>query len=344
MRPSDVRPTGEARPDAVDRAVERFLRRRSEHWADGDHAALVARLQEEPAEAQVLRRVERAWQAVGNYADSPELMVLREQALTRARRANARRWLAPAGPMRRRWAVASLVAIVLLGVVWQLSPYGMLRGVYRTDIGEQRIVELDDRSTVALDARTRLRVRYSADARSVEITQGQAQFSVAKDPSRPFKVIAGDHTIVALGTVFTVEYVDREVQVAMLEGRVAVFAPPARERSRSAAMPIELAVGEALRVRQDGRTSVTPHADLAAATAWRKGQVIFHDEPLAEAVRRLNRYSRVQIEVTDPALAQLSISGLFETGDTRAFADALQSYLPVTADYSDPDVIELRMK
>jgi transmembrane sensor len=348
MTSSDVRSAGTPPPpDPVDQAVDLFLRHQRGESTQADKAALDATLQD-PARARTLQRVERAWQAVGDYADSPELMVLREQALARARRSSVQRWLLPASAARKRWLAAASVtaAVLFLGLLtWQLSPYGFRPGVHKTAIGEQKLLELEDRSTIALDARTQLRVRYTTDARIIEITQGQAQFSVARDPARPFKVIAGNHTIVALGTVFTVEYVDDEVQVAMLEGRVAVLAPAsARQTAGEAPAPIELTVGEALRVREDGHTDITHNADLQAATAWRQGQVIFHDEPLADAVRRMNRYSRVQVTVRDPELARLRISGLFDAGDTRAFADALQSYLPLAATYPTHEAIELHSR
>jgi len=144
--------------------------------------------------------------------------------------------------------------------------------------GEQRVVELSDHSHIALDARTRLRVRFSADARVVQLLEGQAQFSVAKDPARPFKVEAGSKTIVAVGTVFDVEYVDSQVHVAMVEGKVAVLshdpsgsAIALEPNSMSSdATPIELNAGEALAVRADGASTVLPKADIEAATAWRE--------------------------------------------------------------------------
>jgi transmembrane sensor len=245
--------------------------------------------------------------------------------------------------------------------VWQLSPYGYQAGVYQTGIGEQRAIELVDHSRIALDSDTRIRATMTADARTVEITHGQAQFYVVHDPARPFKVKAGDHTIVDVGTVFTVDYVDQTVQVALIEGKVTVLTTNAANArgaaetpdmritaaARSAGSPpqaIELSAGDELRLAQNGKATVTHKADIDAATAWREGKVIFHSEPLAEAVRRLNRYSKVQLKIDGDELANLSVSGVFESGDSRAFADAVQAYLPVTVDYSQSDVIKLQMK
>lgn len=322
-------------------AAEEFLCRRSSFAG----ATLPREVSDDPIIEDARGRVERAWRAVGDHASSPEMMSLREQALARARQAHARRWFVPANISRRVSVAASLAAVAIVsGIAWFVSPYGPMADSYRTGIGEQRVVELEDHSKVTLDAKTKLRVRFSRDARVVELANGQAQFSVAKDTTRPFKVIAGDHSIVALGTVFTVEYLDDEVNVAMLEGRVAISGGRGRGPSVAEPKVLELSAGEALQVSAAGKVTVTPKADLSAATAWRQGKVIFHDEPLAAAARRINRYSNVQLRVEGEELENVSVSGVFEAGDTRAFAQAVQSYLPVIADYSDPDTIRLSPK
>src|SRR5262249_12631965 len=152
------------------------------------------------------RRVEQSWGAVGKQATSAELMAMREHALSRARRATARRWRS-SGRKPSRWRlVAGLAAAgFVLAPAYEPAPFGWRLGEYRTSIGEQRVVELGDHSRIALDAATRLRVRFAKDARIVQLISGQAQFSVAKDAARPFKVGAGNHVVVAVGTVFTVE-------------------------------------------------------------------------------------------------------------------------------------------
>ncbi len=374
----DHTPTDTHSPDAEDRAAEDFARRRLGQWSGIDESNLQVQLAQDAQYADAFRRVEQSWMAVGKHATSAELMALREQAIARARRANARRWVSHGLGRRRALRIAAGVAAlgVALTAAYQLSPFGLKPGEYRTAIGEQRTIELEDHSRIALDAATRLRVRFSKDGRIVRLIQGQAQFSVAKDPGRPFKVEAGDHTVVAVGTVFTVEYVDRQMHVAMLEGKVAILPQQPRlalalhpgdaghsNRQKSAngstngpdhgvassavhpgAGPIELIAGQELRVQQDGQAIFSAKADLEAATAWREGKVILNSEPLGEAVRRLNRYSRLQLQVDDQKLAAMKISGVFDAGDAAAFVEAVQSYLPATADYSRADTIYLRMK
>lgn len=340
-------------------AAEIFIQRRYGAWTSEDQAALERRVARDPAFARACERVEASWTALGEHAEAPEVIAHRAEAISVLRRGGFRRWMGRAAGPWRRGAMAAAAASMLLamaGLAGYLWLPGERPGEYRTGVGERRVVELEDRSRIVLDASTALRVDYSAGAREVRIEEGQAQFTVAKDPMRPFKVQAGDHTVVALGTVFTVEYFDRAMHVAMMEGRVAVVprqsadsrAVPvadgrtAREGSPARGAIIELSAGEDLRVDRDGRPRVDAEADLESATAWLQGRIIFRDESLGAAVRRFNRYSHMRIEIEDEALAARRISGVFESGDTPGFVSAVERYLPARADRADSRRVLLR--
>jgi len=337
------------RATVEEEASDAFVQRLYREWTAADQATFERRLTADREYADAYRRVQESWGALDAHAESAEVMRYREEAIAYARRSNARRWLKPNTYIHSGWRVAAAVAGValLLGVAWQLSPYGYAPGQYHTGIGERRVVDLEDHSRIVLDAATRLRVQFTPDVRIVELQDGQAQFSVAKNPTRPFKVEAGGRTIVAVGTVFTVEYIDNQVHVAMMEGKVAVV-PTTVTKTASADTggreDISLIAGEELHVTRDGHSTITPKADLEAATAWREGKVIIRSESLGEAVQRMNRYSRLQIRIDDAALEAKQVSGVFEAGDIPGFVSALERYLPVAADYSDSHTVRLRMK
>jgi transmembrane sensor len=124
--------------------------------------------------------------------------------------------------MRHRALAASLITglIVASGLfVWRTERYPS----YSTDIGEHRSIALTDGSTVDLNARSTLRVAFSAGERLVELLEGQALFQVAKDKSRPFIVKSGDATVRAVGTQFDVDRKATGTTVTVLEGRVVVY-------------------------------------------------------------------------------------------------------------------------
>jgi transmembrane sensor len=344
-------------------ASEDFLRRVQGNWSAEDQNLLENRLLVDKSYAEAWLRIREAWMDLERYAEAPEIMAYRAEAILYVRRAGAFRRLRVTSyvPLRSPTVIAIAALLTILIGVWQLSSYSYRRDQYITGIGEQRTVLLPDHSRIALDAATRIEVRYSSDTRSVALLSGQAQFFVAKDPARPFKVQAGDRIVVAVGTVFTVEYMDRQMHVAMMEGKVAVVDEPVgvsispkqggatAERANAAvtadrgASTIELGAGEELLVRADGRSVVTVKADIEAALAWREGKVIFRSEPLGEAARRLNRYSRLQVNIVGESLAATRISGVFEAGDTTGFLQALQRYLPkVSFESPDSNTVLLR--
>lgn len=338
-----------------------FVERLHGKWTPADEEALEQRLTSDPAYAEAYRLAQDALDDLRAHADLPAMIRIREQALARARPSARKRWLTWSHRRQWRWVAAIASLTVGLAMTWQLSPLGYRPGQYRTGIGEQRIVELDDHSRIAMDAATRLSLRYTAESRTIRLIDGQAQFWVAKDPLRPFKVIAGDRTIIAVGTVFTVEYMDQQIHVAMVEGRVLIVpedqqprlpAPnvlpqpsaPSRADSgqgKEVLDDIDLSAGEELSVSRDGRATLIPKADIEAATAWRRGQVIFRAERLGDAIESMNRYSRIQLKITDPALANERVSGVFDTGDTQGFIKGVELALPFVVSEREGDSIRL---
>jgi transmembrane sensor len=114
-----------------------------------------------------------------------------------------------------------LAASVLLAIAgtWFLGQ----RNLYSTGVGEQRSIVLSDGSTVELNSRTRLRVRFSDAERDIDLLSGQALFEVAKNPQRPFVVTTGGAHVRAVGTQFDVYRKSSGTVVTVVEGKVAVY-------------------------------------------------------------------------------------------------------------------------
>jgi transmembrane sensor len=68
--------------------------------------------------------------------------------------------------------------------------------------------------------------------------------------------------------------------------------------------------------------------------------MFFDNEPLAAAAERVNRYARQQITV-DPDIADVMVSGIFNTGDSSAFIEGITAYFPVRADHLGASEIRL---
>jgi transmembrane sensor len=241
------------------------------------------------------------------------------------------------GPGSRRrsiLALAASVTVLLAGTVW----LHWQRGVYSTEVGEQRSITLDDGSAVELNARSRLRVRFNEGQRSVELVAGQALFHVAKDPNRPFVVQSGETRVRAVGTQFDVYRKLNGTVITVVEGRVAVAVPPAQSTSVSRKTPtgtsndrdeVLLRAGEQLVVGSGAPARIEaerkPHrTNVAVATAWTQKRLVFDGTPLREVVEEFNRYNRRQLVIRDPSLYEFHVSGAFPSTDSARMLDILR--------------------
>lgn len=274
-----------------------------------DEAGFHDWLSEDPRHKAAFDAATQAWEAVG------ALNIARQGV--RARPAQPRRDRGRSVVTRRGLVVGAALAAGLAGVgVW--SSLGGWAN-YVTSVGESRMVALADGSRLLLDTDTIVRARLTANHRQLELVKGRAHFAVAKDPGRPFVVAAGTGQVVAVGTAFDVSRVEGATSVLLLEGHVRVQGNTAYPRKAIADMATP---GSRLTISSDG-TAVQDRPDLGRLTAWQTGRIVFEHDTLAGAVAEMNRYSSRQIVIGDDALKSLRFSGVYVSGDPRAFATSV---------------------
>jgi transmembrane sensor len=183
---------------------------------------------------------------------------------------------------------------------------------------------LDDGSRVLLDTRSRLRVAFTADARDIELLEGQAHFEVATDARRPFRVRSGSAEVVAVGTRFDVAALPTRTTVTLIEGRVNVRTLPSA--SHSEPQVAAMTPGQQLGITSDGQLVDELVVKIENVTAWQRGTLVLDDVPLPDALAAMNRYSVTQIVIPSPALQSHRVSGVFHVGDVETEALALQRF------------------
>lgn len=233
----------------------------------------------------------------------------------------------PASPRRqRRWPRAAMAGALLALAVW-FTPQASLywRADYRTGIAETREVRLPDGSRIVLAPDSAIGV--SGDSpRHVQLLQGQAFFQVAPDPSRPFVATAGELAVRVLGTAFELSLHDAQTDVVLEHGQVQA---ENATRQQPVRLSERLLPGERLQV--DWATGKVQRStlDVARVAAWRQQMLYVDDQSVADIVERLQRYSTGWIVVSDPALAQRRISGVFDLRDPDRALQALARSLNV---------------
>jgi hypothetical protein len=115
-------------------------------------------------------------------------------------------WQARRRRSARNLAMAAALGVLAVGLAIFIGPR-LQRSpdfIVATNAGENHTVQIPDGSRVTLGGNSRIEVRLDAHTRHIELTQGEAFFAVAKDPSRPFRVHAGRATVSAVDTEFNV--------------------------------------------------------------------------------------------------------------------------------------------
>jgi transmembrane sensor len=221
------------------------------------------------------------------------------------------------------WASAATVILGLATAFWTWQ--GHVRTNPATAMGEIRQVPLADGSRLTLDEQSRVSVQYETETRRVRLEFGEVLFEVAKDPTRPFVVQAGNIRVRAVGTAFVVRrHPDGDVEVTVSEGTVDIW------RETSSPEP-------AVRLGAGNRTLVTTKAiavpvkltdaQLARAVAWSVKVIDLDGRTLGDAAAELNHYNSRTVVIADPRLAAQTVVGRFQATDPMAFAAAAATML-----------------
>lgn len=283
-------------------------------WSPADAAQLTQWLEASTAHKVAFLRLEAAWQQANRL---------------RALRGALRPERVPPRKFRRRpgWKrlhTVSLAAGVMLIMILGALGYVWLPGEssFRTTVGAVTAVPMSDGSKVTLNTDSQIRISVTGQERRVSLGRGEAFFEVAKDPTRPFIVVAGHCRVVAVGTQFSVWREGDEVRVVVTEGRVRV------ERSDATTgddPTIEVAAGSIAHAGDAG--VLVEHkrpGELEETLGWRRGFLFFHDLPLSAAVAEFNRYNPQKMVVGSPVVAGLRISGSFRSTNVGGFVRLLQ--------------------
>lgn len=221
-------------------------------------------------------------------------------------------------------AIAASLVLLLAGGLWAFN-VSQPGDVYRTAKGERESIILSDGSRLVLNTDTELEVKYSWRSRTVRLRRGEALFTVAEAERKPFEVVAAGGVIRDLGTSFNVHQQAGTVSVVVLEGSVGVS-------TRGRKSMTQLTAGERIVYNASGAYSPVEHVDVEATVAWNTGRFVFKRTPLRDVVAQIARYHDVAIDVSDPRLIGLDVSGTFRIADLDGLMAALEMLLPVRFD------------
>jgi transmembrane sensor len=211
-----------------------------------------------------------------------------------------------------RWVGSAAASVLLLLGLQQAAPLlTPMLADHATGIGEIRRVTLPDGSVATLDANSAIDLHYSASERRIELLSGDASFAVAPiggNEQRPFIVDSSGGSSRALGTQFVLSQDAKGAWMGVLEHSVelSLNEPPQNGIERQV-----LQQGQAARYSQAAGIELLSDFDVARASSWQRGVLVFDRVPLAQVAERLNQYRPGWLLITDKTLAQREVSGVF---------------------------------
>lgn len=281
-----------------DEAVSDEDRRRFELWRSAD-----------VRHDRAWREVERLWggldRLAAKYAPSVD-----SRASISATRENSR----PSSFWKALPIAASIAIAALVG--WQMTPPGLMAD-YRSGVGERRTVQLEDGSEIELGTGSAIDVDFSRAQRTVRLVAGEAFFTVAKDPGRPFVVKAEQGQVKVLGTAFNMK-MEHGVTVAVTHNTVEVKAADGPS--------VRVTEGEMVHYDEDGLSAIRV-ADLDKVQAWRQDQLVFRDAPLNEVLAELQRYRHGRIQLLSGNAGSRRVTAVFDARHTDAALDTIAQNL-----------------
>ncbi len=320
--------------DAVAQHAADWLARRDRGLSAAEQDEYLQWLQRDPRHAAALahheatlRRMMRLgeWQPAQSAEPNPDLFAPPRRPRVRVR------WLFSGFAA----AAAAAVVFFLAGTGWRpaaLTP--PTAAVAKTYLRVNERLALPDGSLVELKDGSHLAVEFSAAERRVRLI-GEAHFTVAKNPARPFIVEAAGVTVRAVGTAFNVRSDTAAVEVVVTEGTVRVD-PPAMAAGEPASAPLVaplVTAGQravvALAESAAPQVNVATPGEMAETLAWQTPRLQFFETPLAEAVAEFNRHNRQQLVLARPDLGTVPIGGTFRVNNPDGFVRLLQATLGV---------------
>jgi transmembrane sensor len=354
-----TKPSDKSTLAIIETANEWLIRLHDQQVSAADESAFDAWLRESPAHVREFLRAESVWSALESVdakrSIDLELLLsechdnvtpLNDSAVTDREHAPAtsQRWAHPV-----LWIATAATAVLAVLLAWWYATLPESQH-YVTGLGEQRRLVLDDGSIVDMNTQSELTVRLSDSQRQVLLLRGEALFTVAKDPDRPFIVTSQHVAVRALGTQFNIYEQEDRVLVTVLEGRVRVASLAGESATERTAVSgsgspqsVELDAGDAAEVRPGAPIRKTIQVNTERALAWTERRLIFDNESLSVIAAEFNRYNSRQLVIQDAGLATKRISAVFDAHRPDTLVRFLAQNEDVQIDEASPSQVVIKL-
>lgn len=232
-------------------------------------------------------------------------------------------------PLRYAAAIAVLMVSVYTAHVWTKKQYADVATIEKyVAPGEMQLIKLPDETIVHINAGSLLLYpeKFVGSTRTVFLI-GEANFKVKKNAEQPFIVRSSTMSVTALGTEFNVKAYadDLDMEATLLEGKVKVVC--GNEGKDYILLPGE----QVFYNKMTGESSLAK-VDVADATAWQRGELVFRSVTVKEIAAVLQRKFNVRFYGTSNRFNDDKYN--FRFSDKASFDEVMKIIQSVVGDFS----------
>jgi transmembrane sensor len=250
-------------------------------------------------------------------------------------------------------ALAAAAAVALGIILWQRPSAGNVRYSIATETDGMKKLELPEGSVIRLNSDTTVAIDFTAGERRVDLQRGEAHFTVARNPSRPFMVTAAGVSVRAVGTAFNVALKSARLEVLVTEGKVKVLEtikgqsvlshPDDKHPVLSAGQKAVVDFGSHATPARVATVLTLPAPEVEQALAWQIKLLEFDEKPLLDVIAEFNLYNQHQLVIADASLGRRTFGGVFRADNYEDLVSLLENRFGVIAERSgNQTVLRLR--
>ena len=239
------------------------------------------------------------------------------------------------GPLVK--AAAGILVVALVGLSVYLyqgpEPDRQQKTVHtvKTGFGEKKTINLSDGSRIILAAGSNLSYRegwLNEPTKRVSL-EGEAFFSVSpQNAGTQSKLVVEteDGSVSVWGTRFSVDTYGTGTRVVLQEGdvRVKVADPVKPDAAEFTVKP-----GEMARFSRSSGSVTLKKVNPLVYTSWTTNELFFDNTPLSVLVNRIELTYGIEVEVTDPEMLEMELSGSVDFRSLDGLINAVSEVLEI---------------
>ena len=206
-------------------------------------------------------------------------------------------------------------------------------------LGARTHFELPDGSTGWLNSGSTLRFphKFQGQKRKV-LLRGEGYFDIAENPKKPFVVETGKFEVMALGTRFNVKHYanDATTDITLNEGKVLVN----RLLQNNGVGRISvLEPDQQLIIHNKTLEFHKRNVEANRISSWKDGMLTFRNEPMADVIKKIERWYNVEIILKDKELENYRYRATFMDETLDEVLKLIKLTSPV--DFTSADRVKL---